>query len=416
MIRIGCPQIETKDGKTYLKALIKNDVENVNEWLWYATTEEYGKYFCQETSDAFVVPMILRAVKTHQDIFVESAMSERLFHNLNESVFHALSKAYEKKVGEKHEDVIKIHCDNLISKSYENNDSVGTGCSLGVDSFAVIKHYFLDNNCLSSYKITHLTLFNAGAFGARNVEAVRKSFYKEIERVKAFAEQLNLPFIWVDSNTRLFLPEKSFDCCHTYLNMGIVLSMQKLWRRYLYASGYSVDNMVFDIDDSAKYEPYLIPMLSTESTELVSANMNMRRSDKVEYIADDKLVQENLYVCLKEQIQNNPQSTNKYHGSYLNCGQCKKCRRTMLQLEILGKQDLFRNIFDYGKWPEEREQYIADVVAGKDTNLMYRNLYESMQEHHYPIPRIKPKALSKRIYSKLRSIIKRLYKLCHTNP
>ena len=56
MIRIGCPQIEIKEGKTYLKAFIKNDEENVNEWLWYATDEEYGKYFCYETSDAFVVP------------------------------------------------------------------------------------------------------------------------------------------------------------------------------------------------------------------------------------------------------------------------------------------------------------------------------------------------------------------------
>ena len=33
MIKIGHPQIETKEGKTYLKAFINNDAENVNEWL-----------------------------------------------------------------------------------------------------------------------------------------------------------------------------------------------------------------------------------------------------------------------------------------------------------------------------------------------------------------------------------------------
>ena len=410
MIRIGCPLLETRDGKTYLKAFIKNYIENVNEWLWYATDEEYGKYFCQETSDAFVVPMILRAVKTHQDIHVESGMSERLFHNLNESVFHALCKAYEKKSGVKHEDTVKIHCENLISKSYENNNAVGTGCSLGVDSFAVIKQYFIDNDCPLSYKITHLTLFNAGAFGSRDVEGARKSFYKECGRIKNFADQLNLPFVWVDSNARSFFPELNFNWSVAYLNMGIVLSMQKLWRKYLYASGYPVDYFKFDIDHSATYEPFLIPMLSSESTELVLSSLNMRRSDKVAFIADDKIVQENLYVCLKEQILNNPNSPNKYHGKYLNCGQCKKCHRTMLQLEILGKQELYKNIFDYGKWAEERERYITEVVVGKDKDPMYRDLYDSMLEHHYPIPLIKPKAFHKRIYAKLRSILRSLIK------
>ena len=162
---------------------------------------------------------------------------------------------------------------------------------------------------MPSYKITHLTLFNAGAFGSKEKEGARKSFFNEIERSKKFADKLGLPFVWVDSNIRSFFPEFSFDWSHTYLNMSVVLSMQKLWRKYLYASGYSVDHLEFDIDDSAKYEPYLIPMLSTENTELISANMNMRRSDKVDFISDDKMVQENLYVCLKEQIRNNPNSS-----------------------------------------------------------------------------------------------------------
>ena len=415
MIKIGHPQIETKEGKTYLKAFINNDAENVKEWLWFATDEAYGRYFCQETSDAFVLPMILRAVKTHQDVYVESAMSERLFHNLNESVFYAMCKTNEKKTGEKYKNIVKIHCDNLISKRYENNNSVGTGCSLGVDSFAVIKRYFFNNESLPSYKITHLTLFNAGAFGSKEKEGARKSFFNEIERSKKFADKLGLPFVWVDSNIRSFFPEFSFDWSHTYLNMSVVLSMQKLWRKYLYASGYSVDHLEFDIDDSAKYEPYLIPMLSTENTELISANMNMRRSDKVDFISDDKMVQENLYVCLKEQIRNNPNSKYVYKGNYLNCGQCKKCHRTMLQLDILGKEDLYRNIFDYVKWPKEKEEYIAEVVVGKDKDLMYHDLYESMLEHGYPLPLFKLKLLYYKIHIswKIRSVWRRMKKALH---
>ena len=60
----------------------------------------------------------------------------------------------------------------------------------------------------------------------------------------------------------------------------------------------------------------------------------------------------------------------------------------MIQLVILGKQELFRTIFDYGKWPEEKERYITRGVVEKDKNPMCRDLYDSMLEHHYPVPRI----------------------------
>ena len=408
MIRIGKPQIESKDGKTILKAFVTNEAENFNDWLWYETDNEYGVYFCDETADAFVLPMIQRAVKTHQDIYVDSPISEKLCHNLNDSVFYALGKAFEKKTGKRQGETVKIHCDNLVTLNYAPK-AVGTGCSLGVDSFAVLKQYFF-NNVYPSYKTTHLALFNSGAFGSTDADGARKSFYKDTERVRKFAESIGLPFVWVDSNVRSLYLEMNFNSCHSYLNMGIVLSMQKLWRRYIYASGYSVDNLNVDFDDAAKYDPYLLPMLSTECTELISGSMNMRRSDKVKYIADDKIAQSNLYVCLKEQIINNLKNENNYYGSYLNCGQCKKCLRTMLQLEILGKLDKFRGIFDSEKWPERREHYIAKVIAEKDKNLMFRNLYESMLENNYPIPKIPEppkKTLFSRIESKLRDYYRR---------
>ena len=241
MIRICKPVIESNDNTTILKAFVENEAENVNEWMWFATNEMYGSYFCPEVSDAFVLPMILRAVKTHQDIVVESSMSEKLFYNLNDSVLYAVTKAHEKKYG-KQEGIVKVKCDNLISCDYHPT-AVGTGCSLGVDSFTVLKHHFFNKECPNSYRITHLTLFNAGAFGSRDVEGARRSFEKEIKKTKEFADSIGLPLVWVDSNVRSFFPELSFDYCVEYLNMGIVLSMQKLWKIYLYASAYPLESI-----------------------------------------------------------------------------------------------------------------------------------------------------------------------------
>ena len=384
MIRIGAPVIDNQGDLVILKALVTNEAEGKEDWIWYATSKEYGRFFCPETADSFVVPMILRAIKTHQDIVVESEISERLFYNLNNSVFYALEKAGESQFGK---GKTRIIANKLRSEAFDGF-AVGTGCSLGVDSFAVIKKYCFENDLSDGYKITHLTLFNAGAFGGTiysNKDGVRKSFFKEVGRVKSFAEQIGLPLVWVDSNVRWFYPESDFNWSCAYLNMGIVLSMQKLWRKYYYASGYSIDHFCFDINSSAKYEPFLLPHLSTESTELILASMDMSRTDKVRYISTDETVRKNLYVCLKEQIANNDSIKNKYKGDYLNCGRCLKCERTMLQLDIFNQLENFRSIFDLSVWPKRKRYFIGEVIAGKNQNLMLLDLYNSMIENNYEI-------------------------------
>lgn len=387
MIRIGKPIIENQGDLIFLKALVVNEAEKDQSWLWYATSKEFGHYFCPETADSFVVPMILRAVKTHQDVFVESELSERLFYYLNNSVFFAVGKAYEKRYGGNYQP--KVIANKLRHVSFDGVH-VGTGCSLGVDSFAVLKQYLFDNDVSESYKVTHLSLFNAGAFGGtkncNNVEGVRESFFREVGRVQSFAEQIGLPLVWVDSNVRWFYPEGDFNWCHAYLNMGIVLSMQKLWKRYYYASGYSLENFRLDISDTAYYEPFLLPSLSTESTELISASMNMSRSDKVCYISLDEIVRKNLYVCLKEQNRNNPLVKNKYQGEYLNCGRCMKCERTILQLDILGRLEDFKGVFDLSSWPQRKRYYIGEVLAGRYKSTMLMDIYDSMIESKFVIP------------------------------
>jgi hypothetical protein len=87
----------------------------------------------------------------------------------------------------------------------------------------------------------------------------------------------------------------------------------------------------------------------------------------------------------------------------------------MLQLDILGKEDLYRNIFDYVKWPKEKEEYIAEVVVGKDKDLMYHDLYESMLEHGYPLPLFKLKLLYYKIHIfwKIRSVWHKMKKALH---
>ncbi len=390
MIKIGKPVIETYQDRVVLKAFIQDEGEQLNEWLWYAVEPEYGHYLCDEVADAFVLPMILPATRSHQDILVEGSMSERLLYNLQNSVLYAASRTtpYFKSYDINSQGYCPhIKCGNPVVVDYQGK-GVGTGCSLGVDSFMVLLQHYLEPHCPAGYKLTHLTFFNVGAMGAEANEAVRESFKREGTKISSFAEQIGLPVVFGDSNVHLFYPEHDFNWSHTYRNMGMVLALQKLFGKYLYASGYDLLSFGFDHHDSAQYEPFLLPHLSTESTELISANMVMKRSEKVKYIANYKIVQDNLNVCVKEQLKNRTESfvKQKYLSrEYDNCGCCMKCERTLLQLDILGMLPKFSKVFNLHAWNREKNKYIGYVLAYRKSDYWFQDIYKSMIENEYKI-------------------------------
>lgn len=157
MIHIGQPYIEEKDGKTFLISNIKNELENKDINVFFAVEPEFANYLCHEQADAFVVSMLLRAVVTGQDIEVDAPISEKLLHNLRYGVIHALTTSlkqnknigynleilnrYKNNRGNKSIQVISKK--GVVSQNY-NGSEVGTGCSLGVDSFSIIKKYLLE--------------------------------------------------------------------------------------------------------------------------------------------------------------------------------------------------------------------------------------------------------------------------------
>ena len=387
MIRIGNPFIEEREGRVYLVSNIEDEGDNIFQELWFSVEKNYGEYLVPEVADAFVVALALRAVVKEQDIFVDASLSEKLLHSLQSAVFFAVAKSFNSSLGLSSDHPLfipSIHCNKILSIHW-NSRGVGTGCSLGVDSFSVIKKYYLDHESriFPGYRLTHLTCFNVGAFGSDNSEMTRASFYEEVRHIKEFGSMVGLPVVSVDSNVHSFFPEHDFNWSHTYLNMGCVLALQRLWGKYLYASGYSLDYFKWDIHDCAKYEPFLLPNLSTESTELISIDMDKPRSEKIRFIADDPVVQHNLYVCLKEQRINNGKIQRNEVSGFRNCGICEKCLRTMLQLDIYGRLPEFKSVFDLSYWEIIRPSYLRKVILNKDKVSMYEDIFQSMRLHEY---------------------------------
>lgn len=393
MITIDAPIKET-DGKIVrLKAFVHDDVQNVNDWLMYSTSQEYGDYLCDEVGDAFVVAMLLPAIKTSQKIRVAAPLSERLYHNIEHSVSTILQHVY---VGDKRMDKVTELKDTVIELGGGENqlvtlnykgEGVATGCSLGVDSISSYLTYS-GAHCPPQHRLTHLTYFNAGAMGFHDEGKAKKAYDKDLKMVRSFSNEVGLPLISIECNAAKWYNKLfSFGQCAVMINMSVVLSMQKLFNKYYFASSFPIWEFRYDKSIMEYYESLLLPLLSTESTELIVSNPEMTRVAKEKFIFGHPLSQKYLYVCWKEiRTNENPDSIYaQIKDEHLNCTRCDKCLRTLLAVDLLGYIDKYRNSFDVSYYYKVKNQYIAKVIAGRNTNSFYNELYALLKENDYRI-------------------------------
>lgn len=251
MIRISKPIVREVDRKVFLVSYMsdnkrKTEVNPNGEEVFYATTKDYGQYLTNESSDCFVVGILLMAIKLGQDIECDT-ISEKLYYNLVHTVIPILAQIYGGKE-------IKIHCKHLSNQNYQAK-AVATGCSLGVDSFSTIIDH-IGTDCSPSYRLTHFTYFNVGAHGDKNLDKVKESYDNDFKLVDAYAETKKIPVVAVESNISKLYEGFDFNQCALIRNMSVVLSMQKLFRRYIYASSFHIRDTSFSNKDMHYQSPF----------------------------------------------------------------------------------------------------------------------------------------------------------------
>lgn len=382
MIIINKPFIENLNGKVYLKAIIKDDTNKLCEACHFVTEEEYGKYFCDEVSDAFVIGLLLPALQSNQDIIVKGAMSEKLYFNLTNTVIFLLSIAFNYKP-------IRIVPDNLVSLNFESF-AVGTGCSLGVDSFStIIKHS--SDKVPASYRLTHLAYFNAGSHGEENFEEVHKSFQNDLVKLYDFSKEINLPLIPIETNISLFYTSTNFDYNQTNVirNVCVVLSFQKFYKKYIFSSTYPIQEFKITDKNLAYFQSILLPAFSTNNTEIIDGDPELNRSDKTLLIANNDMVHKHLHVCLSDLVRNNNMLIApwiKLKTDKRNCTGCEKCLRTLVTLDILGKKENFNEIFDLRKYQSLRNLYLAKILGMKNRDYFCMDIYNLAIFNKFKIP------------------------------
>lgn len=341
IMKIGQPSLSVQNGRARITSVITFG-DNVKE-LWFEVEGEYGRYLCYERSDAYLIGLLWIAMVNHYDIECEAPVTGELLHQVETVLIPSLVKnsGLMRKP--------KITCP-IEPEPLPNAGAVGTGMSCGVDSFhAVVKHH---QHILPDMRLTHLAVFNVGAFGLYDIAKAEKQFQWQVGNSRSCAEELGLKLVVGNSN---FKEEFFTDhrCTCTYVDVFAIFMLQKLWKAYFYASaGWDMTKFsVKDADriDAAHYDLLAFDCYSTRSLRIYSEGMSLTRFEKTRDIVDFALAQEYLQVCCQDDGR--------------NCGRCFKCKRTLVCLDALDALDKYRKVFDVDYYISHRFSYITWFVA-----------------------------------------------------
>jgi hypothetical protein len=359
-MRISTPRLCEADGMVRAEARISSGAGE--QLLWFGVAPEHAGLLAVDRADGFLVAQLLLAMRLGEPVELNAPLSGRLYYNL----VHHYQPLMQELMPELRP--VAIHAPLASEAPREPPTGVGTGFSAGIDSFAVI-HDHLAQPVPEGFRLTHLTFNNVGSHGTRDHERARRLFRRRYDQVRGYPDSVGLPFIAIDSNLGEALP-LDFEQTHTTRNLAVALVLQPLFHRYYYASTFHYrDIAVEPTFDSAFADALAVPLLSTESLDLVSAGGQHTRVEKTRLVAGLPGASRWLNVCATESLDGR------------NCSTCLKCCRTLFTLELLGRLDEFAVSFDLDRWRQVRNRYISTKLLGRGpVRPLSREIHELVRE------------------------------------
>jgi hypothetical protein len=365
------PYIRQENGKIRLVALIERPNENPFE-LFYEVDDAYKEYLCYERSDAFLLGILEYAMYFGFNIECVAPVTERLCYQLMTYYIPVLSKniSYYRLIAIK---------GPLTSEGVSSQGAVGTGFSGGVDSYCTVLKHLKPHE--ESFALTHLICANAGAFTYAGGDVSKGFFEKYISIYQGIAKEMELPLISIHTNYMEFYIQIKRDpvCAQTQLKTGsCVHALQKLFGIYYFASAVTLDYFSLDENSPSFYDLFNLYTMSINTLAFHSSGYEYNRIQKVEYIADNIWAQKTLTACIN------------YFGvtSRLNCGRCRKCIRTMMELYALDKLYLFSSVYDIEDFKKHLTQRIGSNLAAKEETIHGYNkeFIETARSNRVTIP------------------------------
>ena len=384
----------TKDGWCYLSCDFSvTGIENPfqEKTMWVAVEEANADMLADNVYDPFVLVPVALGMYYKQDVHIDGNISPRLYFNMR----HYLMNIFDRFS----DDVSPVGFTvNGFDTVEQVGDLVGTGISCGVDSLTTILDNFV-NETDPNFRINSLLFVNTGTHGNFEDPSSRKKFFDRASLNKTAADELGLPIYLIDSNYHAFV-HKIGPQTFGYLSIySCMLSLQRYIKRCYSASALSYDEIAQfskvsrNSDMSEHCESYMLHLISTENFEFVIDGCQYTRSEKTERISEWNFAQKYLNVCASWTSD----------GAH-NCSCCRKCARTLITLEAMGKLDLFKDVFDLDIYRKNRFRWMCWFRTNYGKEAFSTEIIDYAREHGIKFP---PKLLA----IVVRSVRHRLYKL-----
>lgn len=350
MLRIGKPRLEAGSaGKTRLVSDVSVDGEV--RTVWAEVDDAYREYLCYERSDAFVIGLLHWAMRHGHDIVCEAPMGEYLYYQITTELVDAVSKGSPRMKA--------IRIESAVDTSeLPCAGAVGTGISCGIDSLHVLACH--TGTEMVHHNLTHLAFNNVGSHGEG--ERAKRLYAERRKIAESFCREYGFKLTEVNSNIMDAFEQNHF-ITHTFTSMFAVFVLQKLYSIYYYASGRTLAS--FSLSDTSRdcsyYDLLLAESFSTDHLRIYSEGGTLSRLEKTRVVVEYAPSHKYLNVCT---------------DTSTNCSRCEKCTRTLLALDMLGRLDDYRAVFDVDYYRAHKSDYLVTLVAKKwEHNVVYEELY-----------------------------------------
>ncbi len=288
--------------------------------LWYRFPLDYVTAVSARLNDAFVAALLTPAMKLGERLRIEGAVSGQLMQSL--PLLQAIYQQWNAGLS-----IIPVDPSGLDhSPAHEERARrVSLFFSLGVDSF----YSLLKNNRdhPDDEKTIEDLLFVRGLDIAIDDPKVDDLFGMSVLNARRVADQFRKKLLVGSTNLRHFTDRfvNWGKTCHGAALASIALALGEGFTEVNIASSYHWENLF-----PWGSHPRLDPLWSNGKLLLSHDGCEATRLDKTRLVSEHPIALETLRVCYE-----NP-------DSLYNCGTCRKCLRTMVELHHCGALDRCR--------------------------------------------------------------------------
>ena len=368
IVKVLSSKIETFEGKAKLiyDIEVECDGEIKRDELYYEVDEDYKDYLCYETADCVFTQLLSFVLRGGYDFQSNVPLSDSLVQRITTQFIPMLTL-----------DIPNFRKPKFIAERKEfdwHPTEVVLGMSLGVDSF----YSLYENNesdVPDNYKISMLSFFENGAhhMGGNGTMKEREAvFLGQLDKYIKFCDTYSYKKLIVRSNITTFLIDNfwydQFYITSTYRNLGTVLALQKLIKTYYYSSGFASQGDISLNAPPANYDRIITSMFSTNCTKFYISGGNKKRLEKIESIQNFEPSYNFLNVCSA--------------SGEMNCGECIKCKKTLVELEVAGCLEKYKNCFNLDKYEHDKDAILKWLYQNRNKSEGYINLFKYMKEHN----------------------------------